>query len=170
MKNAIAILLILVLAGFGLFAVDTDSSNDSAKIMMTSVVEKFSAFGVSSSKLVADDFVSMENFLNKVNSSIDTTIAMLDLNDKISVGFVSGVNNTKAPVGLYISTTELTSGSDKVLINVLPTYTSIPASANSKFGILGGTEITVNEKILGSAALAPAGTYTGTITIALKSS
>lgn len=162
--------MVLELASVTLFAVDADLSKDAATIQMTSVVDTFSAFGVTSSKLVPGDFVSVATYLGKVLSSIDTSIAMLDLKDKTPVGFVSGVNNTKAPIGLYISTTDLSSGSDKVAIHVLPTYTPIPASANSKFGILGGTEITVHEKTPGAAALAPAGTYTGTITISLKTS
>jgi len=167
MKKYIAILLVLVLAGVGLFATPGTLSEGPSTIKLQSVVGKFSAFGVSSTSLLPADFASLATFVGKMKSSIIASVTMLDLNAATPVGFVAGVNNASAPVNLYISTTPLTSGSDSVLIHVLPTHAQIPKKADSKFGILQSTQITVHEKISGAAARAPAGTYTATITIKL---
>ena len=168
MKKTLAILLVLVLTGFGLFAAVT--TDDSAKIKMNSVVDEFIAIGVSSARLAYDDFVSLDSYLDKANSSIDTNITMLDLSSNTLVGFVSGVNNTKQTISIYLSTTALTSGSDRVGLTMVTNYTAIPGSKDSKFGVLQGTEIYVKENTKGAAAKAPSGTYTGTITVALTSS
>jgi len=168
MKKTLAILLVLVLAGFGLFAVVT--TDGPTKIVMNSVVDEFIAIGVSPARLVTDDFVSLETYLSKASSSIDTNITMLDLKDNTLVGFVSGVNNSKKTISIYLSTTALTSGTDSVGLTMVTNYTAIPGSKDSKFGILQGTQIFVKENTTGAAAKAPAGTYTGTITVSLTSS
>ena len=168
MKKTLAILLVLVLAGFGLSATVTVDDGP-AKIKMHSVVDEFIAIGVSSTKLAYTDFVSLEKYLSKASSSIDSDITMLDLGSNTSVGFVSGVNNSKKTISIYLSTTALTSGTDTVGLSMVTNYAVIPKSDNSKFGTLQGTEIFVKESAPGAAAKAPAGTYTGTITVSLKS-
>ena len=166
MKKTLAILLILIFAGFGLFAaVDT---NGPTKITMKSVVDEFIAIGVSSSRLALTDFASLETYLNKANSTVETDINMLDLSSNTLVGFVSGVNNSKKTISVYLSTTDLTSGSDRVGLSMVTNYTSIPSSKDSKFGVLQGTQIFVKENTAGAAAKAPAGTYRGTITVSLS--
>jgi hypothetical protein len=167
MKKTLSILLVLALAGFGLFAAVT--TDGPAKIKMNSIVDEFIAIGVSSARLAYDDFVSLDTYLDKANSTIDTDINMLDLSSNTSVGFVSGVNNSKKTISIYLSTTALTSGSDKVGLTMVTNYTTIPGSKESKFAFLQGTEIFVKENTPGAAARALAGTYTGTITIKLDS-
>lgn len=173
MKKTIAILLVLILAGFGLFAVVSQPQDEAAKpatIKVLSNVSNFSAFGVTTEKINYTEFVSIDKFLKAVDKSIESTVDMLALNNEVSIGFLSGVNNTKNQVSLYISTTDLASSSDRVGIRVTPNYTTIPSSAEDKFGSLRNTELFVKEVRAGAAAYAPAGSYSATITIALKSS
>lgn len=173
MKKTIAILLVLVLAGFGLFATVAPVAEEAKKpatIKVLSTVNNFSAFGVTTEKISYTEFVSIDKFLKAVDTSIETTVDMLALDNEVSIGFLSGVNNTKNKVSLYISTTDLASSSDRVGIRVTPNYTSIPSSAEDKFGSLRNTELFVKEVRAGAAAYAPAGSYSATITIALTSS
>ena len=166
MKKSIAILLILVLAGFGLFA-DVDNTKTDATIEINSLVAGFSAFGVSSSRVNADGFKSIANFQGAVSSSVAKEVIMLELHSLVGVGFLSGLNNTKNVVKLTITIDDMISGKDKVAMMVTPTKIAIAASADSKFGTLQNQLIEVKEKEAGAAALAPAGTYTTTVTIAL---
>lgn len=167
MKKILAIILSLILVGTGLFAATPDLSEGPSKVHVKSVVGEFIGFGVSSAKLLPEDFVSLETYLNKANSSIDTTVSMLDLGSETLVGFVSGVNNSKKTISLYLSVTPLTSGTDKVGLHVRPNYTAIPPASDSRFGVLQGTLISVIETTKGAAVRAPAGTYTATVTIRL---
>ena len=166
MKKSIAILLILTLAGFGLFAAVDNTKND-ATIKISSTVENYSAFGVSTLEVKEDGFVSIANFQGAVESSVDTKVDMLTLHSFVPVGFLSGINNTTGAVNLTISIDKLASGNDNVAMLISPTTATIKASANSKFGTLKNTVITVKEATTGAAALAPAGTYSATVTIAL---
>lgn len=169
MKKSIAILLVLVLASFGLFAVvaTTPSVDDNASINIYSKVSDFSAFGVSTLEIDKDGFKSIAKFLDAVNSSIDTKVNMLELNSFVNVGFLSGINNTAGAVNLTISIKDLVSGVNAVAMEVSPNKTTIDASKNSKFGTLQNTVIKVKEANSGSAALAPAGIYSTTVTISL---
>ncbi len=92
---------------------------------------------------------------------------MLSLTDYVLVGHLSGINNTAAAVTLGLSVEPLTSGSNTVDLTLSTTEQVIPASANSAFGTLKNTPVKVKEATTGAAALAPAGTYTTTITITL---
>lgn len=166
MKKITAILLVLVLAGFGLFAA-VDHTKSDATIKVETVVADFSAFGVSSLAIGDDAFKTTAAFQGAVSSSVDTTIAMLSLTDYVLVGHLSGINNTAAAVTLGLSVEPLTSGSNTVDLTLSTTEQVIPASANSAFGTLKNTPVKVKEATTGAAALAPAGTYTTTITITL---
>ncbi|MDY0288200.1 MAG: hypothetical protein RBR15_05200 [Sphaerochaeta sp.] len=167
MKRTIAILLILVLALFGLFAAAEDAQGP-ATVIVNSSVSDFSAFGVTSG-LIANTgaFNSIAKFKGAVSSSVDTTIAMLDLKAPVLVGYLSGINNTKAAVLLAISVGALSSDNGVVELTVTPQGQTIPASPVNTFGTLKDVPIRIKEKSPGSAALAPAGTYLATITIAL---
>ncbi len=167
MKKITAILLVLVLAGFGLFAATVDNTKADATVKVETVVSDFSAFGVSSAEVGADAFTSIAKFQGSVSSSVDTTIDMLALNDFVQVGHLSGINNTSAPVKLYLSVEDLVSGDNRVGLTLSTYEQTIAASANSAFGTLKNTLIKVKESTAGAAALAPAGTYTSTITISM---
>jgi len=172
MKKSIAILLVLVLASFGLFAMvaaDPSVGNNKrdSSINIYSNVSDFSAFGVSTREINKDGFKSIAKFQAAVNSSIDTKVDMLDLNSFVNVGFLSGINNTAGAVNLTISIKDLVSVNNAVAMEVSPTRTTIDASKNSKFGTLQNTVIKVKEAKSGSAALAPAGRYSTTVTISL---
>lgn len=167
MKKITAILLILVLAGFGLFAA-VDNTKSDATIKVKTVVADYSAFGVSSVAVGSDAFKTIAAFQSAVGSNVDTTIAMLDLTGFVFVGNLSGINNTATPVGLTLSTTDLVSGTNKVALTLSTYEETIAASADSSFGTLENVAIEIKETTAGAAALAPAGTYNATITISLK--
>ena len=170
MKKTIAILLVLVLATAGLFAMVALPPVDEAKkstINIYSSVQDFSAFGVSTLEVKKDGFKSIANFQDAVNSSIDAKVDMLDLHSFVQVGFLSGINNTAGNVNLSISIENLVSGDNSVEMEVYPTRQVIEASKNSRFGTLENQIIKVKEAKRGAAALAPAGKYSTTVTISL---
>jgi len=171
MKHSVAILLVLVLASFGLFAMvaapSVDNEKTDASINITSNVSDFSAFGVSTGKVESESFSSIANFQNAVLSSVDTKVDMLNLHSFVDVGFLSGINNTKSNVDLTITIKDMVSGDDSVAMLVNPTKATIAPSKDSKFGTLQNTLIQVKEYSAGSAALAPAGEYSTTVTISL---
>ena len=172
MKHTIAILLVLVLATVGLFSAPAVDSSvlDTMKpssINISSNVNAFAAFGVSKRKVDSDDFNSIALFQNAVKSSINTRVDMLELNKKVDVGFLSGINNTSGPIYLTISVEALVSNNNSVGLVVSPIQATLTPSENSKFGTLRNLLIQVQEKERGAAALAPAGEYTTTVTIAL---
>ena len=167
MKKTIAILLILALATVGIFAA-VDNTKADATILINSVVADYSAFGVSADVVNDNGFKSITAFEGSVSSSVPKTVEMLDLVSYVDVGFLSGINNTSTAVNLNITITDMVSGTDKVAMLVSPTTASIAASDNSKFGTLKNTVISVKEATTGAAALAPAGNYSTTVTIALK--
>lgn len=169
MKKITTILLVLVLAGFGLFAATVDNTKADATVKVETVVADFSAFGVSLPEVGNDAFTSIAKFQGAVTSSVDTTIDMLLLNDFVLVGHLSGINNTSAPVKLSLSVEDLVSGDNRVGLTLSSYEETIAASANSAFGTLENTLIKVKESTVGAAALAPAGTYNSTITISMTS-
>ncbi len=172
MKKTIAILLVLVIAASGIFAIPADSPEDKkdSSINITTKVEDFSAFGVSLARLDASSFNSIASFQGSVQSSVDNdTVKMLDLNKFVEVGFLSGINNTKSPVKLFISIEPLKSGDNQVDLILNEYTTSIESADKSKFGTLQNHSIKVMEKTAGDAALAPAGEYSTIVTISLKS-
>ena len=168
MKKSIAILLILVLATVGLFAA-VDNDKKDATIKINALVNDYSAFGVSKTAVVENGFKSIALFQKSVSSSVDTKVEMLDLHSSVKVGFLSDINNTTGKVKLSITIADLVSDNGKIAMLVSPTEATIAPSASSKFGTLQNTLIQVKEKETGAAALAPAGTYTTTITISLIS-
>jgi len=168
MKKTIAILLILTITGFGLFAA-VDNDKNPATINITTIIADYSAFGVSTLEVLPAGFRSIAAFEGSASSSINATVPMLSLSSYVPVGFLSGINNTKAAVNLGITIADLKSGSDTVEMLVSPASATIAASANSNFGTLRNTIISVKEATSGKAALAPAGTYTTTVTITLTS-
>ena len=168
MKHSIAILLVLVIATFGLFA-DSTVNNDKkdASINITSKVSEYSSFGVSLERIGSDSFKSIAMFQDAVQSSVDTDVDMLSLNSFVGVGFLSGINNTQSEVKLTVAIGELISGNDSVAMVVSPTSAIITPAKDSKFGTLQNSLIQVKEATTGAAALAPAGDYTTTVTISL---
>jgi len=168
MKKIIAILLILILAGFGLFAA-VDNTKTDATINITALIADYSAFGVSSIAVIEDGFRSIVKFQSAVATSINAEVIMLDLVSYVDVGFLSGINNTSSAVNLSITIANLVSGTgtSSVALLVSPATAIIAPSSSSQFGTLRNTVIKVKEATAGSAALAPAGDYTSTVTIAL---
>ncbi len=172
MKKTIAILLVLLLAGLSIFATETPvaSTEDPATILVKSKVADFSAFGVTLEKIThSNAFNSIVEFQEKVSSSVSKTVSMLELKDPTLVGYLSGINNTATPVALTVSVGDLASGTNSIELKLQASATFIPAAASSKFGTLKDFPIKVQEKTAGKAALAPAGTYSATVTISLTS-
>jgi len=172
MKKSIAILLVLVIATFGLFAMvaadpTIDNEKNPSTINIYTNVQQFSAFGVSTLEVPRDGFKSIAKFQGSVKSSIDTKVEMLDLHSFVDVGFLSGINNTAAEVNLFITIKDLESGDNAVAMEVSPRRATIDASKKSAFGTLRNTVIKVKEAKAGSAALAPAGEYSTIVTISL---
>ncbi len=171
MKKTIAILLVLVIATFGLFAKPTDTPEDmkDASIHILTKVDDFSAFGVSLKELAPESFTSIASFQKDVQSSVSKDdVNMLDLNNFVEVGFLSGINNTKSKVELSLSVNPLKSENNEVDLVLNVTKASINHAANSQFGTLVNQSIQVKEKTTGAAALAPAGEYKTDVTISLK--
>jgi len=168
MKKTIAILLILALATFGLFAV-VDNTKTDATILVNSVVAGYSAFGVSENEVIENGFRSIALFEDSVSSSVDKTVDMLLLGNYVDVGFLSGINNTATAVILGITIAPMVSGNDTVAMLVSPVSAEIAASASSRFGTLENIVIKVKEATEGTAVLAPAGDYSTTVTINLTS-
>jgi len=167
-KHTIAILLVLVLASVGLFATPTENNDkNAATVNITSNVSEYSAFGVSLKKVESGSFNSIATFQDAVQSSVANTVDMLNLHDFVAVGFLSGINNTKSEVKLTVTIDELVSGKDTVAMLVSPASATITPAKDSKFGTLVNSLIQVKEATSGAAALAPAGEYTTTVTIAL---
>ena len=109
-------------------------------------------------------------FESAVESTIEKEIAILDLKDAVDVGFVSGINNTASSVSLSVTTSDLKSGNNVIGLKVVSSFqVSIPKSSNSQFGTLKNSILQIKEKTPGAAALAPAGKYEATVTIALTS-
>ena len=171
MKKAIAILLVLVLAGAGLFAASSGltGSSDASTIELTTTVAQFASFGVTATDVDEANFKTKALFDSAVNTNITKSVNMLDLVSAVEVGKLSGINNTAAVVSLTITTTALVSGTNSVNLDVLPASATIPAAGSSAFGTLKNTVITVKEATSGAAALAPAGDYVATVTIQLTS-
>ena len=167
MKKTIAILLILILAGFGLFATVVNNDKDPASIKVSSEVAQYSSFGVSLKTISNHDVTSIARFEKAVSSSIDKDVDMLKLYGNLEVGFLSGVNNTKNPITLAISISDLVSGDNAVAMEVESSEEIIPGAKNNAFGVLQNARIKIHEKVRGTAALAPAGNYKATITINL---
>ena len=164
MKKTILILLVLVLATFSLTASIGDKS-----IIIKAPVEGFTVFGVSSEKVIDANFKTQALFESAVKTSVEKEINILALKDAVDVGYLSAINNRSNKVSLYISTSNLVSGSNTIAIKVMDNYEDIPASANSKYGTLKNTLLQIKETVPGAAALAPAGRYEATVTISLTS-
>lgn len=171
MKRTITIFFLVLLLGTALFADAT--SNGPAKIKVSTLVQEFTVFGVSSTSLLPADYTSLANFSGAISSSINADVDMLQLGDEVLVGYLSAINSTKKTISLYIATTALATGPDpndnRVGIHVRPNYYAIPPAKESKYGILESSTIKVIETTKGAALKAPAGTYTATIRITLVS-
>ncbi len=166
MKKTLAILMILLLAGFSLFAA-VDNEKKPAAINVTSEVAQYSSFGVSLKTISNHSVTSIARFENAVSSSIDREVDMLKLYGNMEVGFLSGINNTKTPISLAITISDLVSGENSVAMEVESSEEIIPGAKDNGFGVLQNARIKIHEKTKGTAALAPAGNYKATITIAL---
>ncbi|MDX9825362.1 MAG: hypothetical protein RBU26_10535 [Sphaerochaeta sp.] len=168
MKKTIAILLVLVIGMVGVWAADALATTvEDAKITVNTTVAAEASFGLTDAETdVAEaDFATKALFDAAVADTITTSIDMLDLVGNVEVGRLSGINNTATAITLYVSTTSLISGSNEVELTVSPVSATIPAAANSAFGTLKNEKIYVAEKTAGKAALAPAGSYSATVTI-----
>ncbi len=165
MKKTVFFVLLALLFGTSLFAVD--HAKAPAKIKVSSTVEELTVFGVSSSALLPTDYTSFATFVGKIRSSITSDVDMLQLGSEVPVGFVSAINNTKRTIMLYMATTALTSDNDRVGIHVRPNSLKIPPAKDSKYGILESSTLSVIETTKGAAVRAPSGTYTATIRVTL---
>lgn len=183
MKKTIAILLILVLAGFGLFATGVDGSTQANKatINLTTAVTGRALFGVSTNKLADGKFADWETFTNAVAANIATEIADIDdLKEKQTIGWLSGFNNTTNTVFLSASATNLTrtgaaatDPSIELELNV-DTATAgasiqLPGATSGVRGKLDSLKIRVKGDAV-QIGLAPVGTYTSTITFTVVGS
>jgi len=164
MKKTLAILIILLLAGTGLFA-DVDDTKTPSKINITSEVAQYSSFGVSLTTINNHDVSSIERFERAVSSSISVTVDMLYIYGDKVIGYLSGLNNTKSPVKLELSITDLVSGNNAVPMIIIDPEATIPAATNNAYGLLWSVPVKIKEKVGGSGRLAPAGNYQATITI-----
>ncbi|NCB01423.1 MAG: hypothetical protein EOM67_04545 [Spirochaetia bacterium] len=162
MKKTILILTALLLLTTSVFAEDNNKY-----ILISAPVAEYTVFGVSPAKIDYDYFKSKALFESAIKTSIDKEINILDLKGPVDVGYVSAINNTQKTVSVFISTSDLTSGKNTIGLKVITNYDKIPAAANSKFGILRGTLLQIQEKTPGASALAPAGKYEATVTISL---
>lgn len=84
MKRTITIFFLVLLLGTALFADAT--SNRPAKIKVSTIVQEFTVFGVSSTSLRPADYTSLANFSGAINSSITTDVNMLQLENEVLVG------------------------------------------------------------------------------------
>ncbi|MDY0289710.1 MAG: hypothetical protein RBR15_12865 [Sphaerochaeta sp.] len=183
MKKTIAILLVLILAGFGLFATGVDGSvlDNKATIKLTTAVTGRALFGVSESKLGDGKFADWETFTNAVADNITTAIADIDtLKEKQTIGWLSGFNNTDSMVYLSASATNLTRtgavATDPSIELELNVDTAVAGASIQLPGATGGVRgkldslkirVKGNEEQIG---LAPVGTYTATITFTVVGS
>jgi len=168
MKKTIAILLVLGIGMVGVWAADALATTvEDAKITVTTTVASEASFGLTAAgtDVAAANFATKALFDDAVADTISTDIDMLDLVENVEVGRLSGINNTATSITLYVSTTSLVSGSNQVELTVSPVTAVIPAAASSAFGTLKNEKIYVKEKLSGKAALAPAGSYSATVTI-----
>ncbi len=168
MKKTILILVAILLVTSSLFAAVTSETGDK-KIVITAPVAAYTVFGVTSSPVDYNNFKSKALFESAVQDTIETEIEILDLSGNVDVGYVAGINNTKNAISLYISTTDLVSGSDIIPIKVVTNYAAIPGAADSKIGTLSSKLLQITESTPGASALAPAGDYEATLTISLTS-
>ena len=109
MKKTIAILLVLVLAGVGLFAVGEDltTGNGTAKLIFSTTIAPSVIFGVSEGAI--STFTSSSVFSALVDSSYSSVITLANLatSGGYTVGYISGFNNTKTAVSIAVSSTNL---------------------------------------------------------------
>lgn len=163
MKKTILILLVLILATFTIIAADSDKT-----IEIKANVAEYSVFGVSLTELSHDTFKSVALFESAIKSSVEKSIDILDLKGRVGVGYVSGINNTSNAVKIFVTTSDLVSGNNTIGLKVVSAYNVfIPAASNSEYGKLKNSLLVVQEKIPGTAALAPAGSYEATLTVSL---
>lgn len=187
MKKTIAILLVLVLAGVGLFATTGAETNASNTIVLTTSVAAESYFGVSEGVIEASSFLSTAAFVADENVVSTITVASQPMsNFKATaeaangpiVGYLSGINNTTAKVYLGIGIGSFASstltGETPIALTVTPDTTTarqeIPA-ASTILGTLKNVPIRVRETTAGSIDLAPAAEdYSATITVTVVAS
>ena len=179
MKKTIAILMILVLAGVGLFAdtigsttVAVDASNT---IKLTTTVPAQSYFGISTSPIVAASFLSHGAFVADTNVLSEIVVAsqpMTNFENTTLVGFLSGINNTSSSITFGLTaldfTSETASGAIPLSVTTVPSATPVLPAATNVLGTLQNVKIFVKETTPGSIDLAPAADdWTSTVTISV---
>lgn len=176
MKKTIAILLVLVLAGTGLFAAAVDATvGETATITVKTKVDGTALFGVSKNALVVADYLKASTFSSKVKSNVTKNFGNINnLKTEQTVGYLSGFNSTLSDVyiGVGIST----------LVNQDPGNTATPLTLTlnvdttterfkiAKAGAVRGTLSSVEITVIGNEAaidLAPQGQYLSTITFTI---
>lgn len=173
MKKTIAILLVLVLAGVGLFAADgAPGSTDKAVINLTTKISAFAAFGLTTSvatDLDDNDFSNLAafNLATEDEITFNTTTDMYDFVDGTIVGKLHGINNNIIDIDLAIAIVPFTTSDDEnasIPLAVSPETATISA-ADGVLGTLRNQAITVSA-LKADIDLAPASeNYTSTVTI-----
>lgn len=169
MKKTIVVLSILIFVSVGLFASDGESAQEKATINVSAEVAPSVAFGITVKTITEYPVKSFEAFRAAVSSTLETSINMVALYGNIQIALFSGINNTKSPVTIAITISDLVSGNNAVALDVSPTEAIIPAAADSSFGVLRNLPIGIHEAegTRGKSLLAPAGDYKATITFTL---
>lgn len=169
MKKTIAILLVLVIAGVGLFAAGVEGAlTNTATIKVTTSVAGIALFGVSSDALVAADYADATTFTEKVSDTVTKNFTNInDLKTEQTVGYLSGFNSTNASVNLTVGISTLAHTTNMsatpLTLTVSPTVNQVVPAATTVRGILESVAIKVTG-VTAEIDLAPAGSYESTIT------
>lgn len=167
----IKLLLVFMLAILGgtLFAEPVASTGEN-KFAVRAEIFPFTSFGLSFTPIEPFSFSSKALFEQAVSKSLEVWVDPANLTNEVPVGFLSGINNTTAIVELTLNATVLVSSNNSYLaIRVKPNRTIIPAARMTEFGLLENAVITIQEREPGASKRIPAGTYSATITISIKS-
>ena len=183
MKKTIAILLVLVLAGAGLFAETTtftagsvdglSPSTAAANINLTTTVANQVLFGLSVAGSNIDSTAkdSFTIFSQKAKSIINITDTTLEqFRSAKEIGRLSGLSNLSTAVTLYLSTPGFETAD--VTTPIIPLTLSIdtatiPAATAGILGFLDSAVIEAHVTTSTQIDLAPAATYTATVKISI---
>jgi len=178
MKKTIAILLVLIIAGVGLFAAAEDGTilTNTAIIRIETEATGRALFGVSSSALTTQ-FSDWSSFNNAVTDDLLVT-ALADIDDFLTprgIGWLSGFNSTNTAFSLSATAAPLTDGTYTIPLTLYLGGVVTTTAKTVVPGVTGGIRGKLDSRqvqVKGNAAqigLAPVGTYTSTITFEVVS-
>ncbi len=104
MKKTIAILLVLVLAGVGLFA-----ATDTANLKIFSEVPQYNAIKITTSSYTFDDPFSYSDFYDSTDEVVDSTVVIGSTNydADVTVGYLNYFTNSGISFATTVSATPL---------------------------------------------------------------